>query len=111
MSDSFVISIQSLRESSSEFRQLGQQLSDGQGTLKSQVAGGPDVWGADEEGMAFGGAYQEVAAKMGELLGALAEAFDTVGHNLNVHADNVDAADEAVKKRLAEIERGIGGRA
>jgi hypothetical protein len=33
----------------------------------------------------------------------MAEAFDTVGFNLGVVADNIDAADEAITAQLREI--------
>jgi uncharacterized protein YukE len=87
---------------------LGGQLSDRLGGLNTQITGSSAVWGADEEGAAFGQAYQEMAAKAGELLEALAEAFDTVGHNLGVVADNIDAADDAVIEQLNAIMDQIG---
>jgi uncharacterized protein YukE len=103
MPDGFSINTGELRGSGTQLQRLGGQLADGLSGAKAQIAGSSAIWGADEEGAAFGEAYQEVSAKVGELLDALAEAFDTVGFNLGVVADNIDAADEAITEQLREI--------
>ncbi|MGH3387650.1 MAG: WXG100 family type VII secretion target [Actinomadura sp.] len=103
MSDGFAINSGELRGSGRELQRLAEQLSNRQGDLNAQVTGSSAVWGADEEGTAFGVAYQEIVGKVQELLGAMAEAFDTVGANLSLTADNFDAAEEANTAQLAAI--------
>lgn len=103
MSDGFAINTGRLRGSGREFQRLGEQLGGRQGGLNAQLAGSPAVWGADEEGAAFGGQYQEITAKVQELITAMAEAFDTVGTNLGLNADHIDAAEEANTAQLNAI--------
>jgi hypothetical protein len=81
MSDGFAINTARLRGSGQEFQRLGEQLGGGQGELNARLAGSPGVWGADEEGAAFAGQYQEITAKVQELITAMTEAFDAVGTN------------------------------
>jgi uncharacterized protein YukE len=103
MPDGFAINTGELRGSGAQMQRLGGQFADHLSGVKARLAGSPAIWGADEEGAAFGEAYQEMTAKMGELLAAMAEAFDTVGFNLGVVADNIEAADDAVTAQLREI--------
>ncbi len=110
MSDGFAIHTGNLRESGGQLQHLGEQFGGRQGGLNAQIIGSSAIWGADDEGAAFGEAYQELTAKVQELLGAMAEAFDTVGFNLGVVADNIDAADESVREQLAAIMDQLGRR-
>jgi uncharacterized protein YukE len=103
MPDGFAINTGELRGSGTQMQRLGGQFADHVSGVKAQIAGSSAIWGADEEGAVFGDAYQEMTAKAGELLDAMAAAFDTVGFNLGVVADNIDAADEAITAQLMEI--------
>jgi uncharacterized protein YukE len=103
MPDGFAINTGELRGSGAQMQRLGGQFADRLSGVKAQIAGSSAIWGSDEEGAAFGEAYQEMTAKVGELFAAMAEAFDTVGFNLGVVADNIDAADDAITAQLMEI--------
>lgn len=82
--------------------QLGARLS----STRAEQAGSASVWGGDEAGSAFGGAYMEVAQAAGEALAALTDALEIVGDNLTAIADTTEAADQA----NAETFRALSGR-
>ncbi|GAA0553998.1 hypothetical protein [Actinomadura livida] len=108
MSDEFSVNVPGLRSAGTSMQQLGARLDGRQESLKSQVAGSSAIWGSDEEGSVFEGGYLEVTARLGELLGGLAEAFDTVGVNLGVSADNIAAADDATREQIHGIQQRLG---
>lgn len=74
---------------------LGDQVADRLTGTRAEQAGSASVWGGDDAGSAFGGAYVEVAQAAGEALAALTEALDIVGANLTAMADTTEAADQA----------------
>lgn len=110
MSNEFGVDVQGLRDAGMRMGQLGAQLAGRQGAINAQVAGSPAIWGADEEGAAFGSAYAEITSGFAELLDAMAGAIDVVGANLGVTADNFDAADAATAEGIAGIGRRLDGR-
>ncbi|MGH4022282.1 MAG: hypothetical protein ACRDT0_24215 [Pseudonocardiaceae bacterium] len=79
VAESFGIMPGRLRQSGSGMAGLGDQLGGRLSSIRAEQAGSASVWGGDDAGTAFGGAYGEVAQTAGEALAALADALDTVG--------------------------------
>ncbi|MQA87553.1 MAG: hypothetical protein GEV03_23750 [Streptosporangiales bacterium] len=97
--DSFSITPERLRKSGNDMADLGGRA----GGLGTRVVGDPSIWGSDEAGAAFGGAYTELVEAATEALTALADSLATVGENLGVMADNTEAADQAGSDRFGQI--------
>lgn len=103
MTGDIAVDVEQLRRSGGQLRRLGEEIAGRQGGWNADLRGSGAVWGADEEGAAFGRGYQDVTDVAGELFSALAEALDTVGTNLTVMADNLDAADQASQERFQAV--------
>lgn len=99
MGDGFAVRPARLRESGGELAAVGDGL-DGQG---AQLSGDASIWGSDEEGAAFGGAYVEVAEAAREALTSLVGELASIGDRLVAMANTYTETDEAETARFQQI--------
>jgi uncharacterized protein YukE len=94
--DGFAVLPSRLSGSGDELALAGRSI-DG---LGAQLSGDAGIWGSDEEGTAFGGAYSEVAAAAREALTALVDEFASIGDRLTAMAATYAAVDDAERARF-----------
>lgn len=103
MGDGFTVRPDQLRSAGAELAGVGTGL-DGQ---TGQLRGDASIWGADDEGSAFGSSYTEVASAAQEAMRALVAELGSVGERMTAMADDYDTLDGDSAGSL----RSIGGQA
>jgi uncharacterized protein YukE len=99
MGDEYLISAGRLHGSAGELQQVGGQFSTGTGALTGSAA----IWGADEPGNAFGGAYQQVAQLMSEAIQAVTEGMSAISTNLHTMGGNVESAEQSSTQASGQV--------
>jgi hypothetical protein len=69
----------------------------------ARISGDSTIWGSDEEGAAFGGAYTEVAEAARAALAALVDELTSVGDRLTAMADTYEEVDESESNTLRQL--------
>lgn len=103
MTGMFSIDPQGLRDSGYAISNVGDQLEAQKGSLRSGIAGGDDVWGVDEIGVAFRAPYLDVADAAAHTLSALANGIADVGAAVRATADHTEENDRAAEDALKRL--------
>lgn len=97
MESGFSVSPASLRQSGGEIAAVGAGLDAG------RIAGDGSMWGGDEEGAAFGAAYNEVADAARTALASVIEELAALGDRLTAMAETYEHTDEAAGDAFRRI--------
>lgn len=97
MEGGFSVSPASLRRSGEEMAAVSAGLDPG------RIAGDASLWGGDEEGAAFGGAYREVADTARTALASVVEELASIGGQLAAMAESYEHTDRAAGDAFRRI--------